>query len=118
MTLVRHARLEEERDVGVVQTVEDEPALSPRLHQPERAQEPEVLRDRRVADAEDDCNITGAELLVQQHVDDLGSSGIPQGVEERRQIEVRGLFDEAEPRSLHCLRMQTARLTETCLLQT
>jgi hypothetical protein len=70
---VAKSYLEQYGDMGIVQAVKDLFACAPTSHQPQRPQNSDMLGDRRLGDAGQLGQITGAQALVQQAVDDFGA---------------------------------------------
>lgn len=65
MTEVREAKLDELRDMLIVEGIKDDPSRTTRCDQLERAKDSEVLRRSGFADAKHPCQIAGAHLLVE-----------------------------------------------------
>ena len=65
----------------IVERVEDLPAGAPRAHQPHAAQQPELVRHGRLADADQRRDVADAALAAGERVEDADAGGIPEDAE-------------------------------------
>lgn len=98
------------RHVGVVQAVVDKLAGTSELHQAKAAQDPEVLGDGRITDAQYRRKVAGAQFLAQKDVDEARSSWVGQSSKEGRQVDVVSPLLQDGPRSFHIRGLDASNL--------
>ena len=62
--------LEDRHDVLIVERIEDDAAVAARADQPHAAQQPQLVRHRRLAEAEHRGEIADAQLAMRERVED------------------------------------------------
>jgi len=110
MTEVRKTKLDQLRDMLIVEGIKDDLPCSTRRDQLQRAEDSQVLRRSRFADAKHPRQIAGAHLLIKKEVDNSSSGPVSESGEEpcKVPIGIPCLKDGAGAGD--CLRSNTADL--------
>ena len=75
-------RLSEQfENVLIVDSVIDEPARAPRTHEPHAPQQPQLVRRRGLADADERGDVADAELATRQRIEDPYAGRITEDAE-------------------------------------
>jgi hypothetical protein len=100
--------------MGIVEAIVDKLSGASGTHHVQRSQDAKVLRDTRCRDANDLCEITGAEFLAQQAMDNLGPRGIGERAKQLRHALINLVGGEPGARLRHRVGMHAARLATIC----
>ena len=95
------ALFEERDDVVIVGDVVDVPAVAARLDQPHAAQQPELMGDGRLGEAEQLGEVADRHLGAGERVEDADARGIAEDLERFGQVDGRRVVEEAAPSAAH-----------------
>lgn len=84
---VGKARLENHADMLIIQAIKDGTTRPPRFHQPRRAQDPQLVAHRGLAELQLFGNLVHRDLPRHEDLDNADSGGIPKKLEEFGQLE-------------------------------
>jgi hypothetical protein len=112
MALMCKSQLNEQSDVRVVEPVVHILSGAAGGDQAQGAKDAQMLRDAGIAYAQDCSNIAGAELLMEEEVNDLGPRRVGQGAKELGQDDIRPIRSKQVPGLSRLIGVDTVRLTE------
>lgn len=109
--------LEDRHDVLVVEGVEHDAALAPRPDKSQAAQQPELMRYGRLAQAKHGRQITDAQLAMGKRIQDPHAGGIAQRAEGIGKALHRIASDQRSPQRPHARKIDLHQVTYVVLFE-